>query len=69
MASIQDNFEINVATKRADGRWNHFCKIELPEYAEDQAKAKLDKLREIFGDEYKLDMTHWVCCGHHDDNW
>ena len=69
MASIQDNYEINVAKKRADDRWTHFCKIELPDCLVGDAKAKLDELRAVFGDEYKLDMTHWVCRGEHDERW
>lgn len=64
MAAIPDNFEINVAK---DGR--HYCKIELPVAFKEQAMDKLAELRSIFGDEYHLSMTKWICYGVTEDEW
>lgn len=64
MSSVPDNYEINVAKKRAsDGRFEHYARIQLPDIFEEQALDKLFFLRELFGSEYKLDLTHWVCRG------
>jgi len=72
MASIADNYEINVAKKRnPDDKYGvHFCKIELPEWDnEAQAECILMLLRELFGDEYRLSMTHWTCRGNRKEGW
>lgn len=65
MASVSDNYEINVSKKRTpnDKYGIHWCKIELPDYDEDKAKEKLDMLRILFGDKFNINMTHWVCRG------
>lgn len=72
MASITDNYEINVAKKRKpeDQYGIHFCKIELPgsDYEKD-AEEKLQFFRELFGDEYHISMTHWKCHGQHKEGW
>ena len=59
MSAIPSNYEINVSK---DGR--HFCKIELPEALPEIAIKKAEIIREIFGDDYKIDMTYWECLGH-----
>ena len=71
MASIADNYEINVAKKRRpeDEYGIHFCKIQLSESFEDKAEEKLKFFRELFGEEYNVTMTHWICRGKHKDSW
>lgn len=70
MASIPDNYEINVAKKKDEcGNYTHFCKIQLSETFETEAEKKLKFFRELFGDEYDVTMTHWVCRGQHKPNW
>lgn len=62
--SIPDNYEINVSKEG-----NHYCRIQLSETFEDKALEKLNALREMFDDEYKLSMTHWICRGEIKDEW
>lgn len=72
MASISDNYEINVAKKRNpdDKYGTHFCKIELPGWDnEAQTEEKLQYLRKIFGDEYHVSMTYWKCRGEQKKGW
>ena len=77
MASMADNYEINVARickkKMGDSDREvgmHYCKIELPYDCKQLAEEKLEFLRNIFGDEFHLTMTHWVCRGYHEEeNW
>lgn len=70
MASIPDNYEINVAKKVKDYHHAiHFCRIELPSYSEEDAVSKLNTLRQLFGNEYILTMTHWICRGEHRNEW
>ena len=66
MASIPDNYEMNVSK---DGR--HFCKIQLPmiEYKDESAEEKLRFFRELFGSDYHVSMTHWVCRGESKNGW
>lgn len=63
-----DGYEINVAKIRkpsdAYGTYGkHYCRIELPDTSEAAALAKLNELREMFGNGYELTLTHWVCRG------
>ena len=73
MASISDNYEINVAKKRKpeDEYGVHFCKIQLPDsdYNDDLAEKKLKFFRELFGDEYHVSMTYWKCQGYTKKGW
>ena len=71
MASINSNYEINVAKKRnPDDKYGvHFCKIELPEFLAEPAEEKLQCLRKIFGDEYHVSMTYWYCRGEQKKGW
>ena len=62
--SIPDNYEINVAIGN-----KHYCKIQLPDSFEEDAKEKLDTLRAMFGDHYSLSMTKWECRGKTKDEW
>lgn len=62
--SIPDNYEINVSK---DGK--HYCRIQLSESFDISAEEKLNALREIFGDEYELTMTHYICRGMSKDEW
>ena len=63
MASIPCNFEINVAKKATDKVSYHFCRIEIPEVIESEARKKLELIRRIFGDDYNVSMTFWNCYG------
>lgn len=63
MASIQPNYEINVSKKGNEGRWYHYCRIELGYRLRDEAVNRLEELRKIFGDEYKLELCYWDCQG------
>ena len=73
MASIADNYEINVAKKRhPDDEYGiHFCKIELPMGITFplEAEEKLNFFRELFGNEYHISMTHWTCRGEIKEEW
>lgn len=71
MASIVDNYEINVAKKRNpnDEYGDHFCRIQLSEAIEAEAEKKLKFFRELFGDEYNVTMVHWVYRGEHKPSW
>ena len=71
MASIENNYEINVAKKRfPDDQYGiHFCRIQLPEHFEKDAEEKLKFMRELFGDEFNISMTYWRCFGEHKDGW
>ena len=71
MASISNNYEINVAKKNnpADEYGKHFCKIQLSETFEDKAEEKLAFFRDLFGEEYHVSMTYWVCHGEVKDEW
>ncbi len=64
MASIPDNYEINVAK---DGK--HFCRIQLSESFDEKAEEKLNIIRQIFGDDYQISMTLWTCRGTHKEGW
>ena len=69
--SIPDNYEINVAKKRnPDDEYGiHVCKIQLPETLPIAAEEKLNFFRELFGEEYNVSMTHWVCRGESKEEW
>ena len=71
MASITDNFEINVAKKQnpEDKHGIHFCRIEIPDLAVSKAEEKLRILRELFGNDYCVSMTHWTCQGVRKEGW
>lgn len=70
MASIPDNYEINIS-KRTKQYPNgvHWGKLEIPERQKEKAEEKLNFLRELFGNDYHISMTHWECRGLRDDNW
>lgn len=68
MSSIPCNYEINVAKKVKhptfySGKYSHYCKIELGDCLSETAYQKYRELREMFGEEYKLDLTYWDCKG------
>ena len=72
MASIPDNYEINVAKKRKpdDEYGVHFCKIQLSnEWNDEMAEKKLRFFRELFGEEYHVSMTRWECRGKVKEGW
>lgn len=72
MASIPDNYEINVAKKLKleDQYGTHFCKIQIDNAWNDEIAEKyLRFFRELFGEEYDVTMTHWICRGEHKDGW
>lgn len=64
MASIPNNYEINIAK---DGK--HWCRVELPDVFPGQAEEKLKFLRKLFGEDYHISMTYWVCDGRREDDW
>lgn len=69
--SITDNYEINVAKKKSpdDEYGVYFCTIELSNDFEQEAEAKLEFFRQLFGDEYHISMTRWTCRGETKDKW
>lgn len=71
MASIPDNYEINVTKKRnPDDHYGlHFCRIQLNESFEDKAEEKLKFFRELFGEDYNVSMMHWRYRGEHKPEW
>ena len=60
-----DNYEINVAKKRASNDENgvHYCRIELPETSPNEAGKKFSEIAEIFGKNFNVTMTHWESRG------
>ena len=73
MASIPDNYEINVAKKQnpEDKYGIHFCKIQLSSdvWNNEKAEEQLRFFRELFGDEYNMTMVHWECRGKAKEEW
>ena len=73
MASVSNNYEINIAKKRKpeDKYGVHFCKIQLPSsvYIDEDAEWHLDFFRKLFGDEYHVSMIYWDCKGTRKDGW
>ena len=72
MASIPDNYEINVAKKlRLEDQFGkHFCKIQTDNaWNDEMAEKYLQFFRELFGEEDDVTMTHWICRGEHKDGW
>ena len=72
MASIPDNYEINVAKKlRLEDQYGtHFCKIQIDNAWNDEIAEKyLQFFRELFGEEYNVTMTHWICRGEYKNGW
>ena len=71
MASVPDNYEINVAKKKnlKDQYAKHFCKILIDAWNDEMAEEQLRFFREMFGKEYNVTMTHWICRGQHKDEW
>lgn len=72
MASVLDNYEINVAKKRnpEDEYGIHFCKIQLNnEWNDEMAEKKLQFFKELFGEEYHVSMIHWICRGEVKEEW
>lgn len=67
-----DNYEINVAKKRdPDDEYGiYFCKIQLTnEWNDEMAEEKLQFFRELFGKEYHVTLTHWICRGYAKEEW
>lgn len=72
MASIPDNYEINVAKKRNpdDEYGTHFCRIQLSnEWNDEMAEKTLRFFRELFDEEYHVSMTRWECRGKVKEGW
>ena len=68
---MEDKYLINVAKKRNhdDEYGIHFCTIDVKETFESEAEKKFFFIKELFGDEYNVTMTHWVCRGQSKDEW
>lgn len=65
---IQSNYEINVSRlykKPLDkeARYHHYCKIELGSDLPEVISEKVHELREIFPEDFKLDLMHIECYG------
>lgn len=72
MASIPDNYEINVAKKRRpeDQYGTHFCRIQIDNaWNDEMAEEQLRFFRELFGEDYNVSMTHWICRGEAKEEW
>ena len=71
MASIANNYEINVSRKRSpnDEYGEHWCRIELPDSFEGQAEDKLKFLRDLFGEDFRVTMHYWKCYGINKEGW
>ncbi len=72
MASVPDNYEINVAKKKnpKDQYGSHFCRIQIDNARNDEmAEEQLQFFRELFGKGYNVNMTHWVCRGENKEEW
>ena len=71
MASISNNYEINIAKKRnPDDQYGiHWGRVEIPDSFPDQAEEKLKFLRELFGEGWHISMTYWKCSGSREDSW
>lgn len=57
---MESKYYINVAKKKnpEDEYGVHFLRIELPEHFEEDAVKKLKFLKELFGDEFNVDMSY-----------
>lgn len=53
-----DHYEINIAK---EGK--HWATVTVPYYPESEAIEKLNYLRSIFSDEFKITMTYWESRG------
>ena len=53
-----DHYEINIAK---EGK--HWATVTIPYYPESAAVEKLNYLKSIFGDEFKITMTYWESRG------
>lgn len=66
--TIPCNYWINVAKLKTDytGRvyYGFWCKIQLEETFEEKAIEKFETLKNMFGDEYKLDLEYTECYTH-----
>ena len=71
MASIPNNYEINIAKKETpyDKYGRHWCRVELPDTFQYEAEEKLKYLRKLFGEEFNVSMTYWSCSGSQEDDW
>lgn len=71
MASIADNYDINVAKKvDSNDRYGiHFCSIQLDVWNDELAEEKLKFFRNLFGDDYHVTLTHWTCRGETKEGW
>lgn len=61
---MEDHYEINIAK---EGK--HWAKVIVPYYPESAAVEKLQYLRDLFGDEFKITMTRWESRGIHKAEW
>ena len=59
-----DRYEINISK---EGK--HWGTVIVPYYSESAAVEKLQYLRSIFGDEFKITMTRWESRGIHKPEW
>ena len=64
-----DHYEINIAKKDMVGRYIHWATVTISDYNEQAAVEKLEYLRSLFGDEFKISMTHWIARGEHKPAW
>jgi len=72
MASIPDNYEINVAKKNnpENQYGTHFCRIQIDNaWNDEMAEEQLRFFRNLFGEGYNVTMTHWICRGKNKGGW
>lgn len=61
---MESKYYINVAKKKnpEDKYGVHFLRIELPEHFEEDAVEKLKFVRELFGDDFHVELTYMDVC-------
>lgn len=64
MDNMVDHYEINI-----DKGNKHWGTVIVPYYPESAAVEKLQYLRGLFGDEFKITMTRWESRGTHKPEW
>lgn len=70
---MEDHYEINIAKRESSGYTysdvRHWGRVIISTYDEKEAVEKLEYLRKLFGDEFKVSMTYWTCRGEAKPEW
>lgn len=64
-----DHYEINIAKKNDHNIYIHWATVTISDYTEKAAVEKLEYLRNLFGDEFNISMTHWIARGEVKPEW